>query len=60
MKKWELLQLTSTNSESEEEQGNYWDKAQKLLKTMRIGLLNMNFLVCECKLQGFGYKGPVR
>ena len=44
MKKWELLQLTSTNSESEEEQGNYWDKAQKLLKTMRIRVIECEFL----------------
>ena len=36
MKKWERLQSTLDNSKSEEEQGDYQDKIQHLLKTMRV------------------------
>ena len=37
MKKWEELQLTVDTSE--EGQGNFQDKTQKLFKTMKVGLM---------------------
>ena len=44
MKKWEQLQLTLRNSKSEEEQGDYQDKTQKLFKTMRFRVMKHEFL----------------
>ena len=45
MKKWEELQLTLSNSKSEEGQGDYWNKTQNLFKTTRgrVELSNSNF-----------------
>ena len=42
MKKWEELQLTVDTSE--EVQGNFQDKTQKLFKTMKVGLMKYEFL----------------
>ena len=36
MKKGEQLQLTLNNSKSEERQGGYSDKKQKMFKTMKV------------------------
>ena len=39
MKKWEQLQLTLYDSKSEERQGDYQNKTQKLFKTMRLSVM---------------------
>ena len=43
MKKWEQLQLTVDNSKSEEGQGDYQGKTQKLFKTMTVRVMKYEF-----------------
>ena len=44
MKKWEQLQLTLGNSKSEKGQGDYYDKTKNLLKTMKVRVIECEFL----------------
>ena len=44
MKKWEQLQLILDNSKPEEGQIDYYDKTQKLFKTMGVEVIEYEFL----------------
>ena len=43
MKKWQHLQLTLNNSESDERQGHYYNKTQKLFEKMSVQAVKYEF-----------------
>ena len=47
MKKWEELQLIHDNAKSEEGQGYYYNKTQKLFKATRVSVFECEFLTLE-------------